>query len=124
MLFESGGADDSSFDSGALSAGGGGAELDTGGEAAVGADASAAGGGGAALASPDGAGGGAAAGVGASAFGAGAFAFFSSFLSLAPSIFEASAAVGKSALIVALLKGARFFFSFRNQLLKPPTYHF
>ena len=84
----------------------------------------AAGGGGAAFASPDGAGGGAAAGVAASAFGSGAFAFFSSFLSPAPSIFEASAAVGKSALIVALLKGARFFFSFRNQLLKPPTYHF
>ena len=125
LLFESGGADGSSFAAGALGAGGGGAELAAAGGAAAGAAFSAAGGGAAAGASALGAAGAAAAGA-ASAFGAAASGFFSSFFLSppAPSIFAASAAVGKSALIVAVLKGTRFFFSFKNQLLNPPTYKY
>ena len=62
LLFESGGADGSSFAAGALGAGGGGAELAAAGGAAAGADFSAAGGGEAAGASALGAAGVAAAG--------------------------------------------------------------
>ena len=71
---------------------------------------------------PSGAAAGAAAGV--SVFGSGALAlsgFFSSFFLL--SNFGASEAVGKSAFMVASLRGTRFFFSFRNQLLCPPSYY-
>ena len=122
------------FESGAEGAGGGGAgaePLDAGGGAsdfggggaAAGADFSAAAGAGAAGASvfASGAGGGAAAGASFLASGGGGAAFLSSFFPA--SNFEASAAVGKSALIVALLKGTRFFFSFKNQLFSPPTYY-
>ena len=48
--------------------------------------------------------------------------FLSSFLSEAPFGFPPSAKVGKIALIVVVLRGTLFFFSFRNQLLNPPTY--
>ena len=109
-----------------LEGGGGGAGAsDLGGAgAAAGADVSGAAGGGAAGA-PLFAGSGAGAAAGASflascTFGA---SFLLSFLPAPPSNFEASAAVGRSALIVAVLRGILFFFSFKNQLLKPPTYY-
>ena len=61
--------------------------------------------------------------AGASGLASGAFAssgFFSTFFLSVN--FGASDAVGKRAFMVASLSGTRFFFSFRNQLLRFPTY--
>ena len=118
LLFESAASLDD-FGSGALEAAAGGAPEDA---EASGLDAGAAAGA-AAGASAFGASAAAAGAAGASFFASSGLAasFLSSFLSEAPFSFAPSAAVGKRALIVAVLRGTLFFFSFRNQLLKPPT---
>ena len=125
LLFESAASLDD-FGSGALEAAAGGAPEDAGASGldagASGLDAGAAAGA-AAGASAFGASAAAAGAAGASFFASSGLAasFLSSFLSEAPFNFAPSAAVGKRALIVAVLRGTLFFFSFRNQLLKPPT---
>ena len=125
-MLESGASLDD-FGSGALEAAAGGAPEDAGAsglDAGAGAELLGAAAGAAAGASAFGASAAAAGAAGASFFASSGLAgsFLSSFLSEAPFSFAPSDAVGKRALIVAVLRGTLFFFSFKNQLLNPPTY--